>query len=83
MSDKKQIFQTNTKKRWLTFKWTGRFFLFFIVIMIPVLIMTLARGIKPLLPLLTNEIEVLHHLNKPIIPAIMDKAELKKYNDKK
>ena len=79
MSDKKQIFQTNTKKRWLTFKWTGRFFLFFIVIMIPELIMTLARGIKPLLPLLTNEIEVLHHLNKPIIPAIMDKAELKKY----
>lgn len=79
MIDKKQIFHTNTKKRWLTFKWTGRFFLFFIVIMIPILILTLARGIKPLLPLLTSEIDVLHHLNKPVIPAIMDKKELEKY----
>lgn len=79
MSDKKQVFHTDTQKRWLTFKWTGRFFLFFVLLMIPILILTLARGIKPILPLLTNEIEILHHLNSPIIPAIMDKKELDKY----
>lgn len=79
MSSKKQIFHTNTKRRWITFKWTGRFFLFFLVIMIPILFLTVIKGIKPLLPLLTNEIDVLHRISKPVIPALMDAEELKKY----
>ncbi len=79
MSSTKQIFQTNSKWRWVTFKWTGRLVLFGILLMIPIIIVTLVRGIKPALPLLTNEAELAHHLSNPVIPKGMDEKEFKKY----
>ena len=79
MSNTKQIFQTSSKWRWQTFKWTGRFILFIIVLMIPIVIITLARVIKPGLPILSNESDSLHRLANPVTPAGLTQKELKKY----
>lgn len=80
MSNSKQIFQTNSKWRWQTFKWTTRIIIFSIILMIPVVIITLARGIKPGLPILANDNDSLHRLTNPVIPAGLNEKELKKYN---
>lgn len=79
MSSTKQIFQTNSKWRWRTFQWTGRLILFAIILMVPVVIITLARGIKPGLPLLASEIDSMHHIANPVIPAGLNAKEIKKY----
>ncbi len=79
MSKQKQVFQTSSPLRWKAFQWTGRFILFIVVLMIPVVIITLARGIQPLLPPLTNEADTLHRLALPVIPRSMNGEELKKY----
>ncbi len=79
MGSSKQIFQTNSKWRWQTFKWTSRFILFAIILMVPVVIITLARGIKPGLPILVNENDSLHRLSNPVTPAGLNEKELKKY----
>lgn len=79
MGSPKQIFQTNSKWRWQTFKWTCRFILFAIILMVPVVIITLARGIKPGLPILVNENDSLHRLSNPVTPAGLNEKELKKY----
>lgn len=79
MSTDKQIFQTNSRWRWRTFQWTGRFILFALLLMVPVVIITLARGLKPGLPLLTNEADIIHHLSNPSFPAGLNKKEARKY----
>src|ERR1051326_1237883 len=75
----KQIFQTSSSWRWKTFKWTGRLFIFCILLMIPVVIITLARGIQPGLPLLSSETDSAHRLAQPLTPLAMNEKELKKY----
>ncbi len=79
MAQQKQIFQTDSPRRWNTFKWTGRFFIFCMVLMIPVVIITLSMGIKPALPLLINEQDSIHHINNPVLPKKFNEKELKKY----
>ena len=79
MSNTKQIFQTNSKLRWRAFQWTGRLIIFAIILMVPMVIITLARGIKPGLPLLASEVDSMHHLANPAIPAGMNAREIKKY----
>lgn len=79
MSSEKQVFQTNTKWRWRTFQWTGRLVAFALVLMIPVVIITLARGLKPGLPLLASKADALHELAHPVEPAGFNKKETKKY----
>ncbi|MBC7937460.1 MAG: glycosyltransferase [Rhizobacter sp.] len=79
MTGSKQIFQTNSKWRWRTFQWTGRLIIFAIILMVPVVIITLARGIKPGLPVLASEINSMHHVANPVIPAGMNAKEIKKY----
>ncbi len=79
MINTKQIFQTNSKWRWRTFKWTGRLIVFVILLMVPLVIITLARGIQPGLPILVNESASLHHLSNPATPADLTIKELKKY----
>jgi poly-beta-1,6 N-acetyl-D-glucosamine synthase len=79
MSNTKQIFQTNSKWRWATFKWSGRVILFAIMLMVPVVIITLARGIKPGLPILSKESDSLHLLANPVVPAGLTKKEIKEY----
>ncbi|TRX16449.1 polysaccharide deacetylase family protein [Flavobacterium franklandianum] len=79
MSDNKQIFQTTTKARWRTFQWSSRIFIFGILLLIPVFILTLHRGLKPKLPLLTNVYNDVTTLLNPSIPVAFDQQELKKY----
>ncbi|MCC6287359.1 MAG: glycosyltransferase [Chitinophagaceae bacterium] len=79
MSHSRQVFQTSSKLRWRTFQWGGRLILFGIILMIPVVIITLSRGIQPELPLLSSPVDSLHHLDNLTIPAGLNKKELKKY----
>ncbi|MEO6187675.1 MAG: polysaccharide deacetylase family protein [Ginsengibacter sp.] len=79
MGNDRQVFQTSSRWRWRTFKWSGRLMIFIIIAMVPVIIVTLARGIKPSLPLLTNISDSLHRLVNPITPAGFDKKEIRKY----
>jgi cellulose synthase/poly-beta-1,6-N-acetylglucosamine synthase-like glycosyltransferase/spore germination protein YaaH/peptidoglycan/xylan/chitin deacetylase (PgdA/CDA1 family) len=79
MDNSKQIFQTGSKWRWRTFQWTGRLVIFILAMMVPIVIITLARGYKPGLPALVNEADRLHHLANPVTPAGLNKREIKKY----
>jgi poly-beta-1,6 N-acetyl-D-glucosamine synthase len=79
MNNKKQIFQTTTKKRWRTFQWSTRLILFVLLLMIPIFLITLKRGLKPSLPLLGNSIQKEKNLSNPVIPAELTEKELKKY----
>lgn len=79
MSDNKQIFQTITKARWRTFQWSTRILIFGIMLLIPIFIITLNRGLKPTLPLLTNVYNNVTVLSNPTTPVALDKQELKKY----
>ena len=79
MDHSKQVFQTKTKVRWNTFKWSTRFLLFLLILMIPIISITLYRGFKPSLPNLFNKETKNKLLTNPTIPAGLDKKELKKY----
>ncbi|HLA53162.1 MAG TPA: polysaccharide deacetylase family protein, partial [Flavitalea sp.] len=79
MSNTEQIFQTNSKWRWRTFMWTGRLIVITILLMVPLVIITLKRGIQPGLPILVNESDSLHHLSNPATPADLTLRELKRY----
>lgn len=75
----RQIFQTDSRLRWRTFQWLGRLFLFFLLLMIPVAIFTLARGIKPQLPVLGVQNNNAQKLTHPTVPSDLNAKELKKY----
>lgn len=57
MPAERQIFQTSSPFRWNTFKWTSRIFLFFLLLMIPVVWLALALEKKPPLPGLSENVE--------------------------
>lgn len=78
MSPTKQVFQTNSKWRWRTFQWTGRLLVFAALLMVPVIIITLARGIKPGLPSLVGR-STLHAVTNPVIPEGFGPKDLQKY----
>lgn len=76
MDTQKQVFQTSSKFRWNTFRWVSRLFILFVVLMIPVVWIALARGYKPELP------SVDQSAYKKIIqakPKDFTKAEAKRY----
>ncbi|MEI7509907.1 MAG: glycosyl transferase family 2, partial [Flavobacterium sp.] len=79
MDNNKQVFQNSSKSRWTAFKWSTRFIIFLVLLMIPVFYITLQVGIKPSLPKLTNESQIGQSLKHPIKPVVLDKKELKKY----
>ena len=79
MNDKKQIFQTNTQKRWKTFQWSTRLFIFIIILLIPIFIITLKKGLKPSLPLLGNNVKQEKNISNPVTPLELSAKELKKY----
>ncbi|HWC51951.1 MAG TPA: glycosyltransferase [Chitinophagaceae bacterium] len=76
MSPQRQIFQTSSRLRWITFKWIGRVTLFFILLMVPIVWITLAKDPKPILPGLSKtdftKIDPTH-------PKGLTKREAKKY----
>src|SRR4030095_10640408 len=53
--------------------------LFTILLMIPVVIITLARGIIPQLPALNNATVAIQQFIHPALPAVLNAKELKKY----
>lgn len=79
MSSEQQVFQTNSRWRWRTFQWTTRLVMAALVLMIPVVIITLARGLKPGLPMLANQADAQHQLSHPVEPAGLNKKESRKY----
>lgn len=79
MEEKRQIFQTETKKRWKTFQWSSRLILFLLILMVPIFFITLKRGLKPELPLLANKSTAGKTLNNPIVPKELSAKELKKF----
>ncbi|WP_343616328.1 polysaccharide deacetylase family protein [Flavobacterium sp.] len=79
MEEKKQIFQTETKKRWKTFQWSSRLILFLLILMVPIFYLTLKRGLKPELPLLANKSTTGKTLENPIVPKKLSVKELKKF----
>jgi poly-beta-1,6 N-acetyl-D-glucosamine synthase len=79
MDSIKQIFQTNSKWRWNITKWTTRLILFSLISMIPLVLITISKGIVPGLPLLTGDDNLLHRISKPVIPAAINQKQLKKY----
>ncbi|MBC7493482.1 MAG: polysaccharide deacetylase family protein, partial [Flavobacterium sp.] len=79
MSKDKQIFQTTTNVRWKTFQWSTRILIFALVLLIPIFIITLHRGLKPTLPLLASFSSNTQTLSTPDIPVNINNQDLKKY----
>lgn len=79
MSGLNQIFQTKSKARWKTFQWSTRLIIFLLFLMIPVLIITINRGTKPLLPKLNNEQNLAKNLLNPSKPLNLNQKEIRKY----
>ena len=79
MDGKKQIFQTSTQKRWKTFQWSSRLILFILILMVPIFLITLKRGLKPALPLLATTVQTEHSLENPVTPKDLSAKELKKF----
>ncbi len=79
MSQGRQVFQTESKWRWRSFQWVGRFLIFMLLLMIPIVVITLSRGLAPDLPILSNGSSTFNHLSKPVTPIKLSSKDLKKY----
>ena len=79
MSQQRQIFQTESKLRWRSFQWVGRFIVAALLLMIPVVIITLSRGLAPVLPLLSSGADSINRLAHPVTPLMMTRKQIKKY----
>ncbi len=79
MSQTRQVFQTESKLRWRSFQWLGRFIVAALLLMIPVVIITLARGLAPVLPLLSSGADSINRLTHPVTPLTFTRKEFKKY----
>lgn len=77
MEQSKQVFQTESKLRWNTFKWISRLLLFMAIAIIPIIIFSLTRLQSPLLPgLAKNDSTGQIH---QVIPKDLNKRDRKKY----
>jgi cellulose synthase/poly-beta-1,6-N-acetylglucosamine synthase-like glycosyltransferase/spore germination protein YaaH/peptidoglycan/xylan/chitin deacetylase (PgdA/CDA1 family) len=47
--------------------------------MIPIVVITLSRGLAPSLPVLSNGSSTFNHLSKPVKPVVLSSKDLKKY----
>jgi len=77
MNEQKQVFQTSSRIRWNTFRWAGRLFLFFILLLIPVVWMAVVNGYKPLLPGLWSDDYKKN--NKLAQPKVFSQKDNEKY----
>ena len=79
MSQTGQVFQTKSKWRWRSFQWMGRFFIATVLLMIPVVVITLSKGLSPALPALSDMADKPYHLAHQVTPQTLSKKDLKKY----
>ena len=78
MSPQRQIFQTSSRLRWNTFKWSSRLAIFFLLLMIPVAWIAWSRDKKNQLPGLSK---IGYSKNdKPSDAHLLTKKEEKKYH---
>ncbi len=78
MNPSRQIFQTHSRLRWKTFKWAGRLFLFFLVLMIPVVWIAMENVNSTFLPGLSRV--DYKKLSKPTAPKGFNNKEKRKYH---
>ncbi|HTF32062.1 MAG TPA: polysaccharide deacetylase family protein, partial [Flavitalea sp.] len=74
----KQIFTTDSRLRWNIFQWATRSILIVFLIMIPVVVVTLVWGKKPLLPGLAINKNI-QKIKNPVTPKGFTQREEKKY----
>ncbi len=79
MSQTRQIFQTKSKWRWRSFQWVGRFLIAAVLLTVPVVFVTLSKGLLPLLPVLSDSADKPFHLAHAVTPLALSKNDLKKY----
>ena len=79
MSPQKQVFQTSSSIRWNTFRWGSRLVIFVLILMIPIVWITLARGYKPGLPRLISSDTVSGKAINPVHPLAFNRRQNKKY----
>lgn len=77
MSTSSQVFQTNSKARWLTVKWFFRTFIFLAVFSLPVLYITYKKVQAPALPVLVSG-TIKEKKIQQLIPDSLSSATLKK-----
>lgn len=77
MSDERQVFQTDNKARWYTFKWVSRVLIFFAIALIPLGVLSLLKKNIPILPGLskTDTGKLIH----AVIPKNLSEKDKKKY----
>lgn len=78
MSPQRQIFQTSSRLRWNTFKWSGRLAIFFLLLTIPVVWIAWTNHKEQLLPGL-SKIDYSKN-DKPSDAHLLTKKEEKKYH---
>ena len=79
MSQTGQVFQTRTKWRWRGFQWVSRFLVAAALLMIPVVVITLSKGLSPALPALSDSADKPYHLAHPVTPVTLSKKDLRRY----
>ncbi len=77
--ENKQIFQSESPKKWLRIQWTGRIILFFLGVLVFVAIYTISREIQPTLPQLKDKNEQYKKILNPAIPITFETGVNKKY----
>ncbi len=77
MEPGRQIFQTPSRLRWNTFKWSSRLILFLLFLMIPIVWLAMAFDVKPILPGLSDT--YFTRISHPAIPRGFSPKEKRKY----
>ncbi|HEX7757085.1 MAG TPA: glycosyltransferase [Niabella sp.] len=77
MSDNRQIFQTENRTRWVTFKWFSRFLILLIILSVLVFVLSLIWMKKPAFPGLSKA-EYTRQKN-PVIPKDLSERDKKRY----
>ncbi|KYP15186.1 polysaccharide deacetylase family protein [Flavihumibacter sp. CACIAM 22H1] len=79
MSTPKQIFQTSSKSRWRAVQWSSGLLATILILLFPIVLYSLLKDTKPVLPQLDGVAGKGRHSHPPIIPRSLTTADLKKY----
>ncbi|HLO82181.1 MAG TPA: glycosyltransferase [Chitinophagaceae bacterium] len=79
MSGSRQVFQTGSKWRWNTFRGVGWSLLLLSLMTVPIIVVTVKKGIRPDLPELHDSDSITRLLKNPAIPAGFTSRELARY----
>ena len=77
----RQIFQSESPKKWLRIQWTGRLLLFLFGILIFIALYTISKEIQPTLPQLKDKNEQYKKILNPAVPITFENSLNKNYHD--